>query len=756
MSRAGALCLLALLAGSVAAQTPDPTSIVDSSQGVVDGKTAISFWAAESSVGPVQPSDLLPTEGMEVLMVPADNLDEANRYPCGQWLSPLPGKYKFWLEGQGLISPASSVMAYSAPPFEGRGRAHVSSVVPAGRIGLSREGPISPDLILRLLHTESHNQGSRPRSEMSRSVPVDAAPAGVLMPEGPVLAGLFDVTKGEYAAISKPVDVFRDRAASVDPRPPATGTDLVVILDRPRRAASFEGYDVSLSAVGPDGSSRPPELSIPTSDRIFGIWYGLSDKYVTLQVASPSVFMKPSEIVLPEGEVARYHGQLSPLPDLEVKVHLPEGLVVSDDAQVEVKTVPGGSEVAVQKMTAGKLEYRFAHVPARRLEAALSLKPWYFTQRVDLEDGISQTVVFEPRAYRISGTVFRGDEGTAAEVTFSMSRGEDDQVTVGTDESGEYEMTLFRGGVYVALVRLEGSDANPHREAVLLDETPDGAVVNFRVPDHDVEVVVVDAVTRLGIANARVVTRSTYPKGQESVASAYTGENGRVKLRPLSAGKAACWVEADGYHRSDPRELSVTEDPEQEVTIALIPIEEAASLRVRLSSGAPAAEAELLAVASLAGEPPLWRGQADSDGLVEIPEILDGAFILVRHPEASSAIHPWSGNAGASNTSSLTLPPPTPPLAIQVKRPWGQPAGWASMAIWIDGKRVTHPTLGWLTRSTGVNGEGFWRGHHLPPSPVRVLAWKSGSDGELANHLDSMAQVVPFPWNDTVEVETIE
>ncbi len=376
MARASVLGLLPLLAGSVAAQTPAPTFVVDPSQGVVDGKSAISFWPAESYVGPAQPSDLLPTDGMEVILVPADNLDEINRFPCGQWLSPPPGKYKFWLEGQGLISPASKVMTYSATPFEGRGQAHVSSVVPAGKIGLSRERLISPDRILRLVHTKSHNQGSRPRSEMSRSVLVEAAHAGVLMPEGPVLAGLFDVTKGEYTAISKPVDIFRDRVAYVDPRPPATGTDLVVVLDRPQRTASFEDYDVSLSAVGADGSSRSPELSIPTSDRIFGIWYGLSDKYVTLQVASLSVFMKPGEIVLPEGKVARFHGQLSPLPDLEVKVHLPEGLAVSHDAQVEVKAVPGGSEVAVQKMTAGKFEYRFANVPARRLEAALNMKPW--------------------------------------------------------------------------------------------------------------------------------------------------------------------------------------------------------------------------------------------------------------------------------------------------------------------------------------------------------------------------------------------
>ncbi len=705
---------------------------------------------------PIQPSDLLPTTGMEVYLVPADNLDEETRHPCGLWLSPPPGKYKFWLQGRGMISPASMVMTYSAPPFEGKGRAHVSSVVPAGRIGLSPDREMSAGLILRLLHTESHNRGSRPRSEMSRSVPADSAHAGALMPQGPVMAGLFDVSKKEYVAFSKPVDVFRGSVTYVDPRPPAAGTDLVVVLDRPRKAASFEEYDISLSALGTDGSTRPPELTIPTSDRIFGVWYGLSDKYVTLQVESPSVFTKPREIVLPEGRVARYHGQLSPLPDLEVRIHLPEGLAVSDASQVEVRTVPGGSQVAVQEMVAGKGEYRFSNVPAERLEAALNMKPWYYSQRIDLSGGRSQTVVFEPPAYRVSGTVFRGDEGAAAEITFDMMRGEDYQVLVDTDESGHYETKLFRSGSYAALVRLDGSAANPHTE-LLWDEIQDDAVVDFRVPDNHFEVLVVDAETGQGISKARVSAGNTSTKGVKSASSAITGEDGRAKLRPLRVGEASCWVEADGYLRSNEVVFPVGEDPEQqEIRIALLPVEKAGPLLVRLGSGAPAAGAELLAVESLAGAPPLWEGQADQDGFVEIPEALDGAFLLVRHPQASSAVHPWSGEDNGSDPSSLTLPPATPPLWIQLKHPWGEPAAWAAMAMWIDGRRIANPALRWLTRSQRVNGEGLWRGHHLPPAPVKVLAWKAGSDGEHANALESMATVVPFPWSGTIEVETIE
>ncbi len=95
------------------------------------------------------------------------------------------------------------------------------------------------------------------------------------------------------------------------------------------------------------------------------------------------------------------------------------------------------------------------------------------------------------------------------------------------------------------------------------------------------------------------------------------------------------------------------------------------------------------------------------------------------------------------------------PLAVAVKRPWGEAAKWANVALWIDDRCVFGHTLAWLAgASIATDGKGFWTARNLPAAPLKILAWSREQEVNPLV-LEALADNVSYPRQDVVAVATL-
>lgn len=738
---------------------------VDLTKGVIDGRVAVSFWPVKGYHG----QTLEDPSVFEVHLVPADNLDAELSHPAGKWIQPAPGRYKYWLEGPDSISPFSSVMNYAGGPFKGKGLASVTPVVPAGVVAVPPELELPEHVVLRLLHLDSHNRGDFPQREMSRRATGEVARQGVRMPTGRTLAALFDNTDQEYLGVSRPLEVSRGEILTVHPQPPEAGTDLIVRLERPTVLNDLAEYDVELKLIGLEDGAREPDVIVPTATRLYAVWYGIRVGYATLEASSATVFLNPQDIVMRPGKVEHYHGELQSLPNLDVHIELPPELPLIDGTLEILRARPGSDRVRMVELAPEIKVFRFEKVPAEELEVILRVPPWGFHERVDLRDGLDQTIFFQREAIYVEGTVYRGDEPHPAVVTFRVYRAEDN-LEIRTNDAGRYEAILFNPVYYLVYVALKGAKGPPYIDYLDVPIT-ESTTLDFRIPAGIYRVSVRDANTSQGIAAAVVqagnvfssnMNPSTHESGHEKKVSqrAVTDQDGVAELQPLRPGKLVLKVSAEGYLPSEEIEKTIGEGEEgQEYTMALLPIETSARLRILLPTRNPAADAEVRAHPDLGNTFALWEGRTDAEGFVEIPKQAEGAFLLVRHPNAGSLIRKWRELDVAGLGPIWTLPAPAPVLNVQVNRSWGEPARRAEMALFVENLRLTGITLAWFAgaSSSGVNRDGFWQANRLPEAPTQLLAWMPEVMAEvLAGRYDALAVSIPYPWQEIIEVEAVE
>ncbi len=731
---------------------------IDAAKGVIEGRVAVAFWpGSEHPNGEIRSID---PAGFQGRLVPQDSPDHELSYPCGTWFQPPPDKYKFWLEGNGMISPFSSIMIYGGGKFRGKGLASITTVVPAGTVRLCPELDLPEGVALRLLHLDSHSRGPFLKREMSRRVHGHAAKQGVLMPAGRVVAVLFDNAAKEYVAISRPEEVFIGETSNVCPKPPGEGTDLLVILTRQTDVRKPDDDDVRLMITGLEKGVKWADVVVPTSDRVYAFWYGLQGgKYGTLGVTSDTIFLNSQDIVLRQRRVESYRDVLRPLPTIGVHLSVPYELMATP-MDIEVLTQVGMRSIRRAELPMGTEVFHLESLPTEPLYVKLELPPWAYYEWVDLSAGENRSVFFQPNPIHLTGTVYCGTKQHSASLTFRTNRlDHEDELHVETDEQGRYEVLLFRDGDFPVFIRLKGTELPALLDHVKVPEKFE-VVHDFHVPANRYQVQVVDSETGDGIAGAEVYADNSPAGGQRADSFSYlTNENGIVHLRPLRQGDVTLGARAKTYLPSDPLIEPVGDSPlEREITISLDPIGRTKRLRLLLSTGKPAINAAVRAQSALDNNLPFWEGRTDTRGFVELPDYADGAFILIRHPEAGTRIRRWRASEASGGDLEWLLAPPAPPLSIQVSRSWGDPVG-ASLSLWLEGQRITGRTLAWLAGSPvgGTNRRGKWQAHNLPPTSIKILAWThSGSDRALVGAYDSFAVTVPFPWLELVEIHTAD
>ncbi len=696
------------------------------------------------------------TKGCVVRLAPDSSLDQDLRFPCGLPFTAPPGKYRVWVEGLEFISAVQNILHMKGQLVTSPSREHRVGVVPAGRLAMDPDTGLCEDCSLRAVHLTTNQRWGNLSHEFGRRADGDEAREGVLLPAGFAVGAVFDRSEGEYRAFSRPVSVRQGETTLVSPSPPEDGSDVFVVVERPHLVTTVEEDDVTLVLRGQIGQPRFPDVTIPTTQRILAIWYGVQGHYTTLEARSSSVTLVPQDLPLAAKGVTTYRGQLLDRPDLEVSISLPESL---RDRPHKLRVLRDADRSVVREndLKPGTTLTTVEDLPSEPLHAVLDAAPWTFLEAVDLSVGEDATVAFAPTPLHVSGRVFHGEEGCSAELSFAKGRGPE-LAEVSTDNEGSYEVDLFVPGTYGVTVTVGDSAANPMLELVQVTSDMD---LDFHVPDNSFRVRVQDAETAEGLAQAEVLFSNSWG-GQRASLRFVTGEDGIVRLPPVRPGVLMLAANADGYLQSQLVERVVSEDDEgSTIKIALEKEQEDAKVVVRLPGGAPAARAEAVIVPALTGNPPrLWQGMAGEDGTLVLPVVDGQGFLLIRHLGAGFAVIELPGGWGSQDQVQVTLPVPGPPFVVNVVHPDGRPVSAAQIYIWGDGvgRWLSGGPLTWLTWGfhSGTDG-GFWQGKGVPAGAVQVAAWVA-ADREPENQsvLQAAAVTVPFPWPSPVHLEVPE
>lgn len=762
LRRLAVLAFSIFVAGSSVAQ-PGEEHLLDPATGEIDGRVATAVYPAQYRDS--QFHSVLDPEGFSVHLSP-DGQSTELVFPCASWFQPPPGRYRIWVQGESEMTPYSVILGWAGGAFKGRAPTAALPVAPAGRVVVPRTLGASDreGLGIRLLRAEDHVEGDLARWEMSRYRELKEVGDGVLMPAGQALAGLWDGER--YLALTRPFAVAPGMTVEAPFEAPGDDAYFVVALDRDEVAWKKDVYGATLSLVR-GGAERTPGLKVETATRIFGVWYDLAPGSWELRAETSRATLPPQPIELEAGEIHRFGGQLIPRPDLQVELDLPAVLDREMELSLEVRSLPLGDIMVERREVGEERSLVFEDLPARRLELDLATPYGSFTQQVDLRAGANDFVVVRPELTVVSGTVFQGDEGHPAELTFSTTSESTRTIQAQTGADGRYEAVLVQPVRFVS-VMLEGHDGAPFVE-FFPHAITGHRELDLHVPAAEFRLEVVDAATGRGVSDATVFVRNyiaeEVPEGDEEPNRSVnqlvtTDESGWAELPPLREGEVELRVTATGYSKmSEPMKAEISgSSADQSYRVALEPVGETVALELRLPNGAPAAGAEVVLLGPGTPAAVEFSAQANSMGLVELPypEASLPLQLVARHPEAAFLLRHWAPKSDEQELRATMPAAAEYPLTIQVVEPWGgNSVPQAGIAVKVDGQKLTGGGLAWAAR-TRVNADenGFWTGHNFPQRAVLVLAWERGlREAAYNGGLDTMATQVDYPWPGPVDIE---
>lgn len=727
------ILLVLLTAGiSFAAEVTLP----DLSKGNVNGLVGMLYWPASMPAGPsAQPEPLPSAQGCEAFLVPHDNADLELRYPCGKWFTPpRQGKYDLWLEMDGRMTPAASIVNWNAGPFQGRGMGAVVPVGPAGRVAIPNDRSLPENESWRLFSVTIRQQVPVWSYHwlFDRRVAARNAHKPVQMPAGTIVAGRFDRVTNDAIALSRPIEMKPGRTELVWPVPPVK-SDVLIVLDKPG-SVMMMNKPGELRLTLNDGSKvRPTDVLVNAADRIVAIWYGVDAPHATISLQSDVAHWPSREIRLTRGKVTTVRSKVEALPSAKVSINAPPEAKLPEEMYVEVHRADEKDPVRRAPATAGTQE--ITSLPPEPLWITLSIGPWNLREYADLTSGEDANVVFDLQPIAVSGRVYYGREPTQAKVEFLNGQ---DWVAVETNERGEYETTLWWPGQHGARVTLEGHP--PFLD--LFREILESGRVDFHLPRTDYSVRVRDAKTGRGIAGARVTAANVWTdetnRRAQSAQHVTTDDSGVAVLPPLREGELIVDVAAERYARGEPFRAQV-DDKHHELELVLEPLAFTSSLRLLLQGGAPAARAEVWAFNDVMQ--PIWTGTAGDDGAIDLPDLAKGALLVLRHAQAASAARRWSAG---EEMPTWTLDPPAEPLTLVAE----DGASGAHVVLWLDGVKLSGASLAFAAWSVpATNPNGMWTGRNLPPKPLLILAVSPRSAAAIASRaFDSVARRVDYPW----------
>lgn len=413
-----AFSLWACISASALAEDPRGSEyVLDPFTGEIAGKVAVVVYPVTYSNSKVD--EILNPAGFEAHLTQHDDHPELELiYPCGAWFQPpARHRYRVWVEGNGLMSPYSSMLIYGGGVFKGRGLSAALPVVEAGRVVLPGDLEGSDNLELRLLRAD-HLEGNLVRWELSRRRSTTQIDGGLLMPRGPAIGGLWDRRRQSYVALSRPFEVKPGKTVEVPLERPEDVAHLVVQVQRRSAVPSVDDddYDVEFTLARP-GIAIAPDLKIPTATAVYALWYDIEPGPAELQAGSKSDFLDPQSVELLPGMIERVSGILKERPALDVEIELPAAMEDDDELSVELRRLPDEEKVAGHILAHGVRFVRFEKLAPALFEIVLQSSVGSFSRQVDLSDGKDGFVLLAPELIVLSGTVFRGSDGHPARLS---------------------------------------------------------------------------------------------------------------------------------------------------------------------------------------------------------------------------------------------------------------------------------------------------------------------------------------------------
>ncbi len=723
--------------------------------------SAATAFAVQITVVPATDNSGTPVETPELFGFHLDPFDPAWAplvLPCGEPVDLPQGGFYAWVEGPNRISQR---LVLRGPGLESGGATNREFRIEVGPAGTAivqtasvGDPPREPEV--RLLSLGAHIRSGHYHNEFARTCTVDEAAAGVQMPVGAVIVAIVDPSNGRYLRVSRPQDVVEGGTTVLDRM--ASRTDraqLVVRYERPEGIHSQSQDDVSVVLrTAADPKERPPDVLVPSSARVYAIWYDLPPGTATVDVASPSFWAPSGEVTLSGGEVTSFSGRLEARPHLDVVLVLPSEL----DGEPTTLSVRDGEESfsSIEVEPVFPTEARIDGLPPRELNVKATVGPWTFGGIADLSQGDAR-LVLAPDTVRVTGTV--AVEGIPADasvgfLTSRSTRGVEVAAEFVTDDYGEFEAVLLSESVQpFALVSVESGEPIWW----LIDNPPlrDGDHLDLELKGRSLEVHVVDLSTGKGIPEAKVSYGWSGEGGGGRTTT--TDETGRMTLPPVPVATIDIHVQAVGY-RSTRRTIDYESDREtEEIVIAVERESEGTRISIVLSDGTPASGAEV-ALIPVGSPRPRWTSVADLRGQVSVETDRPSELFAARHPRGGLVIAPA---ADLAEGVPVSLPPPPGPLTVRVVEPSGTPVPYARMVLWIGGFRFQDGTLAWLTESQiAADRDGLWTAHHLPARPLEALAWQLSKDPDhqramSAGELDYRRQTITPPWAGVVSIEAV-
>lgn len=729
---------VASLSAVFAAPQHNDISYPDATKGEINGEIAVMTWPA-AGVHDGKVDALLPAEGCDSHLINLDNADEELLYPCGKWFQPAAGHYRLWLELNDLVSH-QNILVFSPGPFEGRGMAGVYPMERGGRVALDEAVQLPANASFRLINIDNyHGPGWVGRLFQRRATP-QTARSGLVMPAGRVIATVFDRATSQATSLSRPVQLAPGKSVKVAPQVSKTGADVLAILERMTIRSKPDVDPVEVTLGG-----KKPDVYVDSAEVVIAIWYDHPPGKAQLVVDSKTLMFPPRDLALGAHQVVTVRGALGRRPDVHAMIHVPEKSF--ETMTLEARRRGQTESLAHVEVTSRMTEAVLAHLPPEPLEIVLASEPWEFREHVDLSRGLDETVTFDLHPIRVSGTVYYGREPSPkAEVRFQASNG---WIKETADSEGRYQATFWQpDDAYFSEVAIPGRSGPPFLEGFI--PVNGDRTLDFHVPNTHYVVKVTDALTNKPVPAARIAALNVWqhPSGERQNVKqiATTSDDGSAELAPLRPGELSLYVRAQGYREASlPKRVVAEQTPEATIEAQLQPIGETIALNLRLPDGSRATGAEAWAVVSTDGHNlPVWRGEADANGVLSVPKTVRGRILLIRHAAAGSMVRPWNGDDDA--TWDL---PKSSRLSLDVTRD-------ARLALWFGERRVSGVALSFLSFSTeAATHEGLWASDSLPAQPLRVLAWRPGNEAQvLAGAFDTQAALISYPWATPVAVRT--
>lgn len=714
-----------------------------------------------------RPVELLDPEGVAVHMTKADDPGRELSFPAGWPFLPPPGPWRVWLQSDWSITPYNNVIFFPRIWPDTGITSHQLPIAPGGKVEWA-EGAM-PDGELWLLHVGEHPWGIG--YEFSRRIPLIDLADGILMPPGPVVAGLWNSSMKRLLALSRPFLVRVGRSVAVPVRAArATDADLIVFARRPMHVDNrdMEGH---VLVVRQRGEEYRPDLTLPTLGGVYAIWYDLPQGSSMIEGSNDSLYLERHVLDLRGGSVERLDAELLRRPRLEVTLILP-GPLRKAPLQLMATSLLTNERVAAVDLprTAGR--HTFDRLTGGPFEIALETIAGTIRQQVELKPGEETFVTLEPDWIEVFGTVTVAGEPQAATVRFQTVAG--DWVEADSVEDGTYTAVALQPlrWVDVRLDSIAGDSwtdtfAPPIRASQKLD---------IEIPDGEAIVHVVNAVTGEGIADAFVDVRNEYFQSDSETAgdardplrrqrmigrSHRTNSKGSVRLPPPRPGRLEISASAAGYRRLEEPLTFQIEDPPQDlsVEVPLVPVDDTVELHLTLPNGEAAVNAEVVLTSLPSLRAIDYSGRADSAGVVRLPRSRGPALVLLRHPEAASGILEWRESSDIERVEWTFSPTAEAPFLVQVVEPGGQaPVGGAGISLWIGQWRLSGWKLSWLLDTRpNTSPAGLWRANRLPGSALRILASVPPlqEDAEVLG-FESLATEVSFPWPAVVRIEAVQ